>query len=696
MLAALGFGRPAAAAGPLLHTWKTFADFIPGKLENLSLESSGRLTLAPLTRLLLDTGEPYIWDMASDPEGTLYLATGNQGRVYRITARGDTSLCFTADEPEIYALAHDGRGSLYIATSPQGRIYRLDRSGTAQLFCTPNQAYIWDMLCDAEGNLWVATGGKAQLLCVNPAGQISVVMESEAEHLRCLTRDGETLYAGSSRPGLVYRIRKNSAPFVLYDTGVEEVHSLAVVRDGTLYAAIQSAGAPAPLPTPVAVTAAPQAGNGESEEPDKSSAATETPLPAAENPPGSTSQLVRIDADGYGRQVWPVDGDEVQVLLPDAEGGLLAGTGSDGRLYRIDQAGEISLLLKIAASQISALHRTAAGDLVLGASNMGVAYRVAAPARRGICESPTIDAAALSSWGTLIWRGQGAVAFETRSGNTRKPEGSWSAWQAPRSEAGVAHIVSPPARFVQWRGILQNGEQAPELREVTLSYAQKNRRPEIDDLVLLAPGDYFEGGQEPGAAEKGIIEPPAPPKRDYKKGFRTAVWQFDDPNRDPLLFALWYRRVEDQHWRRLAGAIAQVWYSWDTTQMADGDYLLRLEASDSLSLPPDQGLRAEKVSPAFLVDNTAPRIENVTTGKEAGRVVLRFRVCDAASAIAHVRVSINAGGWQPLYPVDGLADSLCEEYLLPLQSGLASLEVSIEAADQLENCSMAHQQIKGF
>ncbi|HQG44753.1 MAG TPA: two-component regulator propeller domain-containing protein, partial [bacterium] len=222
LLMALGIGRPAVAAGPQQRSWKSFSDFLPCQLENVSLESTGRLVLAPQTRLVIDSGEPYIWDITSDPAGVLYLATGNQGRVFRVAGNGDTTLCFAASEPEIYALAEDGRGGLYIASSPNGRIYRRDATGAVRVFCEPGQTYIWDMLFDRAGDLWVATGGKAQLLRVNPAGQISVVLNSEAEHIRCLTLAGEILYAGSSRPGLIYRIRKNDTPFVLYDTGVEE------------------------------------------------------------------------------------------------------------------------------------------------------------------------------------------------------------------------------------------------------------------------------------------------------------------------------------------------------------------------------------------------------------------------------------------------------------------------------------------
>ncbi len=696
LLSALPAAR-ADAAGPALRSWQTFADFIPGRLVNLSLSADGRLTLAPSTAQIVDIGEPYVWDVASDAAGNIYLGTGNGGKVFRITPAGDTTLYFQAEEPEIYALAHDGRRSLYVATSPNGRIFRIDHGGKAALLCDPEQPYIWDLFCDPGGDLWAATGGKASLLRISPDGRINVVLSSEAEHLRCLAFDGEELYAGSSRPGLVYRIRKGQAPFVLYDSGSEEVHSLAAFPGGPLYAATMTTTGPEAAITRILAAVPARSAPPEEGQEEKSGAIQQQAQAGGiESAPAAKSQLLRIEADGFGRPIWPAGLDEVQALLPGPDGQLFVGTGREGRLYSINRDGEISLLLKIGAAQIPALHRTPAGEVILATANMGLACRVGHGVREGSYESETVDAAVLARWGALRWRGEGRVNFQTRSGNTRKPEASWSEWQPLLSSGGSWQIASPAARFLQWRCILQEGKEKPALMEVNLAWLQQNRPPEITGLVVLPPGDYFEIAPDPAAGTTGISGPTPLPKRDQRKGWRSALWQFDDPNRDPLLFALWYRCTGDSHWRRLAGPLAQVIYSWDATQMADGEYELKLEASDSLMLPAGQGLRAEKISPPFIVDNTGPVIKGFEVENREGNRRIRFTVCDAASPLARVRISINAGGWKPLSPADGICDSLCEEFSFTLRSGEELLEISLEAADIFENCSMAHQRIKGF
>ena len=57
------------------HSGQT--DFEKGTLDNLSLSSDGRLTLAPVFRELADPSIAYLWALASDSKGTLYTGGGS-------------------------------------------------------------------------------------------------------------------------------------------------------------------------------------------------------------------------------------------------------------------------------------------------------------------------------------------------------------------------------------------------------------------------------------------------------------------------------------------------------------------------------------------------------------------------------------------------------------------------------------------
>src|ERR1019366_4402796 len=54
-----------------------------------------------------DPGAKYIWDLALDGAGNLYVATGDHGEIYKVSANGQHSLFFKSDEVHIRVLALD-------------------------------------------------------------------------------------------------------------------------------------------------------------------------------------------------------------------------------------------------------------------------------------------------------------------------------------------------------------------------------------------------------------------------------------------------------------------------------------------------------------------------------------------------------------------------------------------------------------
>src|SRR5207245_1561010 len=84
--------------------------------------------------LVYETSAPFLWSMIAAPDGSLFVGTGNEGKVFRIDAQGKGSLFFDSTELEAHALALAPNGGLYVGTSPDGRIYKVDRGGTATTF----------------------------------------------------------------------------------------------------------------------------------------------------------------------------------------------------------------------------------------------------------------------------------------------------------------------------------------------------------------------------------------------------------------------------------------------------------------------------------------------------------------------------------------------------------------------------------
>jgi hypothetical protein len=139
------------ASAPVFWEVSTRADFLKGEVDNLSLDSDGRLALGPATETVFDSSAPFLWTLLAGPAGSVYAASGNDGKVFRIGRDGKATTLFDAAEMEVHALAPAPGGGLFAASSPDGRIYRIDASGSATPFFDPQDKYIWSLAVDSAG-----------------------------------------------------------------------------------------------------------------------------------------------------------------------------------------------------------------------------------------------------------------------------------------------------------------------------------------------------------------------------------------------------------------------------------------------------------------------------------------------------------------------------------------------------------------
>ena len=61
---------PLGASSPKFFSIDTQADFLKGDVENLSIDSQGRLMLGPATELVYETSAPFLWSLLPRPDGT--------------------------------------------------------------------------------------------------------------------------------------------------------------------------------------------------------------------------------------------------------------------------------------------------------------------------------------------------------------------------------------------------------------------------------------------------------------------------------------------------------------------------------------------------------------------------------------------------------------------------------------------------
>src|SRR5271170_7625979 len=109
------------------RTWEQskFDELTKGTATGVAIRSAGGLELAPTFKSLYATPSTYIWSIASDDAGNLYVAAGAPARVYRITPDGKTTIIFEPKELQVQALQAGPGGAIYAATAPDGKVYKL-------------------------------------------------------------------------------------------------------------------------------------------------------------------------------------------------------------------------------------------------------------------------------------------------------------------------------------------------------------------------------------------------------------------------------------------------------------------------------------------------------------------------------------------------------------------------------------------
>jgi hypothetical protein len=312
------------------------------------------------------------------------------------------------------------------------------------------------------------------------------------------------------------------------------------------------------------------------------------------------------------------------------------------------------------------------------------------------------DTKSVSEWGILRWSSVGTVAMFTRSGNTDRPDDSWSPWSGPYARKDGEAIKSPAARFLQWKAVLtQTSDASPaQLTSVTAAYLARNSRPLVTSVSVPPPGVVF---QRPFASEDGAIaglddvtadarrppgDPgpptPTPGRRMFQKGLQTISWKAEDADSDHLSYALHYRREGETTWHELRRGLTDQIFVWDTTSVADGRYVLKIIASDDPSNAADRSLAGERESDPVDIDNTPPTLTTeIARSGNTARLVVRVR--DARSAIQKVEYSLGGGAWQIIYPIDKVADAPEEQYELPLQNEADAGRIVFRAFDVLQN-----------
>jgi len=699
---------PAFAARTRIWQQTNYPDFARAESINISVSSDGYITLGPWsTRLPIR--QVFVWDVALDSKGQIYVATGQRGFVYKISADGKrvTEIC-QLKEMNALCVAVDQKSRVYVGTAPDGVVYRISPDGTTERFFDAEDPYIWDLAFDAEGNLLVATGNRGRLYRVNERGRAKLLCDTTQRHLtRLLVGDSGEIYATSAPNGFLYRITQDGKVSVLMQAEEGEIHCIAKDSKGNLYVGTAggaqltrrsaAAGASAPSSTLVFtgspnlfVPAQAAAKPGASSTPSPSQDAKQTAAANFLGAPLKTNAVYVVEPDGAVRRVFTLPKTVVFSLAVDKKDNVYIGTGNEGKILRLHpdyQRFDVWVDLKEAVVLALAMRKD--GVLIAGTCNLGRVYLLGPnPAPKGELLSGVLDAREVSKWGRIWWNGVApegtTVTLAVRSGNTSRPDESWSPWMGKVQSPEGDQIPCPPARRLQYRVSLRttSPKVVPRVSEINAAFVPVNHAPEIGAITI-------NGASQPSQANMKTFSLLTPNKRQ-----KTIQWQAKDEDGDKLIFDLFYRSVGSNAWLKIAEDLKQTKFDWKTDRIPDGRYELKIVAKDELDNAAEDVLSVERISPEFYVDNTPPRVSALKVSVKGKKAEVRGEAQDATGNILEVEYAVDDKDWKRAAAVDGIFDSPKEEFLVQtdeLDSGLHT--IAVRAFDSEKNIGYAHGQI---
>jgi hypothetical protein len=637
------------------------AHYDKAQIRGAVVSSEGALRLSRQVKPLADLDAEHIWDIVEDKAGNLYVATGDDGRLFKVTPAGQATVVYQSTDSQILCLALAPDGSIYAGTGPGGQVLHVAADGQVKVVFKSPESYIWSLTLDSTNKaLYAGTGPKGRIYKVPFQGKASVFYQTKQAHVLSLAMGPDhTLYAGTDKHGLVYRFDAKGKGFVLYHAPQTEIRSLLVGPDG-IYAGTStpqhrgSGGSRAEgarssgsdlsgslasrtrLGSKTAVEPIGKPAESSARDKEEKSRAASAPTP----PASGENSLYRIGRDGSVREVFR---EKAMILsLLRQQGHIFVGTGMDGQLFEIDEATrERSEVARLDQGEIHCMCRCKSGAIVLGTGDPGKLYVLQDRfTLKGTIVSDVLDAKLISQWGALRWHAETPpgtrVSVAVRSGNLAEPDETWSDWSAEQTDPERAIVAAPSARFLQYRITLSttNPTVSPTVRSIALRYVTRNQAPEVTGIEV------------PDLDATNLENP-------KKLRFK---WTATDANEDELTYSLLIRKEGWKNWVQLEENLEKREYEWDTTTTPAGIYRLKVVASDRKDNAPKDALTGERISLPFAVAHTPPVVSVKFAGVDGDHAILEATATDELVRLTAASFALNGQKWANVFPTDGLFD----------------------------------------
>ena len=590
-----------------------------------------------------DEKAKYVWDLAFNSQGQLYVATGSPGAVYRVAlpaggAPGKPELFYASDEPHIRALLFDKAGALLAGSDGSGLVYRIDKDGKAFVLFEAAKREVTALALGSHGQLYVAAvgeRGRSPLPPLPVTGSTSVTAtitlvqpgSVQAFNGNTVVPEGSDVYELAGTDAEAGAGGKGGAPHRIWNSHDDIVYSLRATDAGLM-------------------------------------AAT-----------GNRGHIYRIAEDGSTEDIAHLLASQVTGFA-EGSAGLYAATANPGKLYLLETGAH-------------------------GAAGPGAA------GAKGTYESDILDAQVNAEWGRAEVLASGNYELYARTGNVENPLRGWTNWQRLQPNGTRSEPALTAARYLQWKAVLAAGATitsvginylpanlAPVVDDLVVVPGTRVNAQGSQSLFPQQTSISF--GTQPAAAsfDQNTSTSPLAAMRD--KSAVTARWAAHDDNGDELIFALYYRgegESGEQPWRLLKDKLTERFYTFDASLLPDGAYRMKVVASDAPSHTPAEALSADRESASFRIDTATPRVADLAAVRAGNALHVTATATNVATPVVRAEYSVDAGPWQFVEPVGRLSDLLMERYdftaPLPPDGAGGEHTVTLRVFDRYDNAGAA-------
>jgi sugar lactone lactonase YvrE len=581
----------------------------------------------------LDPKPTYIWDLAFDPAGRLYIATGGPAAIYRVDPKhpaAQPEKFFSSSEQHIRSLLFAKDGTLYAGSDGRGLVYRIGPDGKGfVLFEAPRQE-IPAMAFDPAGNLYIAAlgdKGRSALppLAVHSAPTLTATIRIVSAGAAESSADSALVPNGT----VIYQIAPDGTPRQLWGSTHDVVYALAWQQNSARGGPFDDSGL----------------------------------LVGS----GNQGHLYRIATDGTYADLAHLEA--IQATAFATHGSTLyVATSNIGKLYKLAATADDN------PTYVSQVH-DAKFFSQWGQAQVRGSGKYDLFARVGNIEQPTEG-----------WNDWQQVTPGTSAPHLPKdslPKARFLQWKAVLHRGASLNDVG-------FYYLPQN--VAPVVDQIVLRLHTRvppgaNGEGQTTPVAINFPPSAAEPTyQIESSSSSPLMALPA-------RNWATLRWKAHDDNGDHLRYSVQYRGDDEANWLPLESNIHETYTSFDLTRIPDGGYTLRVTASDAPSNPAGEALTGYEDSEHFLLNTTPPMLSPLQVTLADGSIHIAFNAQAKLSTISQAWYSIDAAPWQYMEPTNHLSDSLSEHYdttiPLPKQDAAKSQQhtIAVRVIDRSGNAA---------